>query len=363
MIAMALIKKHFGQDFIFLCMTDRLPTKNLNKLNWIVSSTFSVLLFIFVLAVSRNFYFAFFRFLQSMVFTVVLAFVNVVILSRFVKQKSDKKITVGGLFYLISYSFAIVDFLAMKSLYSLLTGLKWEGDTGNVYEAYALAILATWIINTFFVVLQNLVILQYVRAQGEIENLQLKSNVGEMTNLLLRQQIQPHFLFNALSTIKSLYKENPDQGEEYLVHLANFLRVSVASHQITTTQVRNELNFCLDYLAMQKIRFGSAFSYTIELSENAINTKFLPYFSLQSLMENALKHNELSESDPVKIVVREEDGYLIVENTIHLPKHKEPSTGQGLFNLSERYRLLGEKTVAIQSDDSVFRVKMKMLDK
>jgi two-component system LytT family sensor kinase len=229
--------------------------------------------------------------------------------------------------------------------------------------AYPLAILASWVINTFIVFLQDFVTLQYKQSQGEIENLQLKGNVTEMSNLLLRQQIHPHFLFNALSTIKSLYKKDPPQGEEYLVHLVSFLRASIANHQTKTTLVKNELDFCMNYLKMQKIRFGDAFNYSVEISQQTINHKYLPYFSLQSLVENALKHNDLSELSPVHIIIGEENGYIAVRNTVHLPKYREPSTGQGLSNLSERYRLMGEEDIVISATADFFAVQIKTLDK
>jgi hypothetical protein len=344
-------------------MPGRLPIKNLRKLNWIVSLTFALLFFILALGVFLSIYAALFRFLQSMVFMVVLSFANLAILSRFVKEDQHKETRIGKGFYPLSYLMAILDFLFVKILHSAFTGLKWEGDNGNIYISYGLAILTAWVINTFVIVLQNLVILQYRKAQGEIENLQLKGNVTEMTNLLLRQQIHPHFLFNALSTIKSLYKKNPSQGEEYLIHLVNFLRVSISSHQAKTTLIKNELDFCIDYLKMQKIRFGTAFNYSLELSDQTINTRYLPYFSLQSLVENALKHNDLKEESPVQITIREENGYVVVTNSIHVPKYKEASTGQGLSNLAERYRLLGEEDIVINSDDSFFTVRLKILDR
>jgi sensor histidine kinase YesM len=348
----------------FVFMPGRLPIKNLRKLNWIVSFTFALLFFILSLGVFHgDIYSALLRFLQSMVFMVLLSFANLTILSRFVKEDQNKETRIGKGFYLFSYLVTILDFLFVKILYSKLTGLKWEGEVDNIYVSYSFAILTTWVINTFLIVLQNLVILQYWKAQGVIENLQLKGNVTEMTNLLLRQQIHPHFLFNALSTIKSLYKKNPPQGEEYLIHLVNFLRVSISYHQTKTTLIKNELDFCIDYIKMQKIRFGPAFNYSLELSEQTRNTKYLPYFSLQSLVENALKHNDLTEESPVQITIREENGYVVVTNSIHVPKYKEASTGQGLSNLAERYRLLGEEDIIINSDDSFFTVRLKILDK
>lgn len=346
----------------FMLMQELLPTGNLRKLNWIISFMIGLLFFIFVLAVAHDFYFAFTRSLQALLFTVILCFGNTFLLPRFIRTR-NQEIDIDVKFFIISYLFAILDFLFVKTLYSELTGIKWEGENNTIYFSYGLAILATWVINTFIAVIQNLVVLQYRKSQAQIENLLLKSNISEMSNLLLRQQIHPHFLFNALSTVKSLYKKAPLQGEDYLVHLANFLRASIINRDTNTALVRQELEFCTDYLSMQKIRFGEAFNYNISISNHTADSMYLPYFSLQSLVENALKHNDLNERSPILIQVWEEDGFICVRNNINAPKYKEVTTGQGLSNLAERYRLLGEEEVKIDTADNAFCVRIKMLNK
>ncbi|WP_158275285.1 sensor histidine kinase [Pedobacter sp. HMWF019] len=265
-------------------------------------------------------------------------------------------------FYFCSYLSTVAIWILVKTLYSIVTGFKWEGDGPHIYMAYILGVLAVCIMNTFVLILQNTVILQYKKAQSEIENLQLKANRSETANLLLRQQIHPHFLFNALNTVKSLYKRDFQQGEDYLVHLANFLRVSISNQTTKTTLIKNELEFCLDYLIMQKIRFGTALNYTIDISEQTIQNRYLPFFSLQPLIENALKHNDLTEERPILITIRESDGYLSVSNNLQPKSYKEPSTGQGLSSLAERYHLLGEAEIIITSDQAFFTIKLKTLD-
>lgn len=327
-----------------------------------ISGMIPLLFFIFILAVGHDFYLALFRLLQSLVFTILLSFGNLMLLSFFVTETENREMKIGSYFYLFSYSFAILDFLLVKYLHTLVTGLKWEGSE-NYLSAYALAVIAVSVINLFIITMQQVVFLQHAKSKSQIENLQLKGNVSDMANLLLRQQIQPHFLFNALSMIKSLYKKDPAQAEDYLVHLVNFLRVSVSNRDTKTTTVRNELDFCLDYLTMQKLRFGEAFNYKVEISEQTLNNGYLPYFSLQSLAENALKHNDLTVESPIDLFIKEEAGYLIVENNIRVPRYKEISTGQGLANLSERYRLLGAEDIIISSDGIYFNVKIKLLEK
>jgi LytS/YehU family sensor histidine kinase len=139
--------------------------------------------------------------------------------------------------------------------------------------------------------------------------------------------------------------------------------VSISNHTTKTTLIKNELEFCLDYLKMQKIRFGTAIDYSINIPEETIQSRYLPFFSLQPMVENALKHNDLTEERPILITIKEENGFLLVSNNVQPRSYKETSTGQGLLNLTERYRLLGEEGITIKSDSSFFTVGLKILDK
>lgn len=344
-------------------MQNHIPFKNLIRLNWMLSSMSSILVFIFFLALSDDTLNSLIRLLQFFIFMGLTSFSNLALLRIFPEHKQGLDKYVKLKFYLASYLNTIMMWLLVRFLYSTVTHLRWEGEGKHVLMAYSLGILAVWIFNTLILFLHNMLILQHKKSNGEIENLQLKANLSETANLLLRQQIHPHFLFNALNTIKSLYKTAPQQGEDYLVHLANFLRVSISNHGTKTTLIKNELEFCMDYLKMQKIRFGAALDYSIEISEQTINHLYLPYFSLQPLVENSLKHNDLTAERPILITIKEIEGYIYVSNNLQPRNYKELSTGQGLSNLAERYRLLGDEEIVITSEKSFFIVKMKILHK
>lgn len=344
-------------------MSNDLPLKNLSTLNWMISLLTALLVFLFLLTVTHDIHVLLLRALQVFLFMSIQSFANVFLRRIFMSRNqlgSRYSITV---FYLFSYTGTFIVWLGVRTLYSYATGLKWEGEGEKVLQAYFFATVAIFVLNTLIVVLQNLVILQYNKAKSEIENLQLQANISETANLLLRQQIHPHFLFNALNTIKSLYKQDLQRGEDYLVHLANFLRVSISNHTTKNTLIKNELDFCLDYLKMQKIRFGTALDYSITISEDTVQSKYLPYFSLQPLVENVLKHNDLTEECPILITIVEENGYVLVANNLQPRSYKETSTGQGLSNLAERYRLLGAEEITITSDGSFFTVGIKILNK
>lgn len=344
-------------------MVHNLPIKNLIKLTGIFCLMSSLLLLIISLGTSIEIPNTILRSAEIFLFVGLTSFLNLALFIAFSKKDLylDKK--TSAILYLCSYTGTILIWLFVRVLYSMFTGQPWEGEGAHQVQAYLLAVLCIWLLNTMILLGQNMVILQYRRSQSEIENLQLRANAGDTINLLLRQQIHPHFLFNALNTIKSLYRKDFEKGEEYLIHLADFLRISISNQTTKTCLVKSELEFCLHYLKMQQIRFGSAMEYRIDVSDLVAETYYLPYFSLQPLVENALKHNILTEDNPLLISIKEENGFITVSNNLQLRSRNEDSTGQGLYNLAERYRLMDEEPISIKADDSIFSVRIKLLDK
>jgi two-component system LytT family sensor kinase len=207
------------------------------------------------------------------------------------------------------------------------------------------------------------IIAQQNKTETEIENAQLKLQHSQAEYRLLKQQIHPHFLFNALSILKSLIRSSPDLAEEYLIHLSGFLRAAVSSDKNTTTALSEEVELCLDYLAMQKIRFGESLHYSIDIEPEALRKGALLSFSLLPLVENAIKHNEATIEAPLYIRIGQENDHIKVSNNIQLKRYKESSTGVGLSNLSGRYQLWSGDDVFIREEDQgrTFSVSIKIV--
>jgi len=209
----------------------------------------------------------------------------------------------------------------------------------------------------------NFVILLFYKSRNELEISELKVANFETANQLLRQQIQPHFLFNALNVLKSLIRKYPVTAEEYLVRLSDFLRASITLNNTDTATLSQELKLCEDYMEMQKIRFGNSIDYKVLIPADDPNReKYLPFFSLQSLLENAIKHNQLTEEKPLVIRVKRDGDQIIVENNLQPRKLVENSTGNGLHNLKERYRILSGDDIDIRITDETFSVALKLLE-
>jgi two-component system, LytTR family, sensor kinase len=216
-------------------------------------------------------------------------------------------------------------------------------------------------LNTIILIIQDLILLREKKTRIELENAALKIKNTEATNQQLKQQIHPHFLFNSLNTLKSLINKDPGKAEDYLIMLSDFLRASISSNSPNTVKLKEEIRICIDYLEMQRVRFGEALQYSIDIPDEARNSVFVPAFSLLPLLENSIKHNALTEEQPLYVKVKYENGWIITSNNRQPKTLSEPSTGLGLQNLAERYRILSGDEVKITSSEAMFTISIKAL--
>jgi two-component system LytT family sensor kinase len=265
-----------------------------------------------------------------------------------------------ALLYLIGYLFAIVFFYCTAPL-ELYFSPHQGSDVLTLVEHVEAILLQAAINNSIVIFSYNVAILRHEKETTDLENSRLKAASLESANLLLKQQIHPHFLFNALSMLKSLYKSDLKAGEAYLSHLVNFLRASLADPQSKASRLSDEIRLCNDYLEMQKIRFEDALTCNIDIPEHILSQGFVPSFSIQSLIENAIKHNEATESSPLAIKVFYRDKRIITENNLQLRRYIEARSGKGLINLVERYKLFSGDEVIINQDSATFSVSIKVL--
>jgi two-component system LytT family sensor kinase len=179
----------------------------------------------------------------------------------------------------------------------------------------------------------------------------------------LRNQVHPHFLFNSLNTLKVLVKRDPVKAEGYILKLSQFLRTTLQAEKDDLVTVENDLAIGLNYLEIQSIRFDGGFKVDNKLKLDVSNMGHLPILTFQTLFENILKHNKVSEEDPILIsIYQNKNGYLVVENSTHSNWiNSEDSTGLGLENLRKRFTLKGGEDILIEHTESIFSVKFKAL--
>lgn len=230
------------------------------------------------------------------------------------------------------------------------------------YLRYLIMLMFTISANVIIIMMQNMILLEKRVISAENENAKLKIINIEAVNHRLIQQIHPHFLFNSLSTLKSLIiKGDRIKAASYLVKLSDFLRSSINFNNTGTISLKDELKFSTDYLEMQKVRYGDSLQYSINIPEKEKITGYVPVFSLQLLIENAIKHNTLTLEKPLYIQIGMEKDWIVVINNLQRKIMTDVSTGTGLVNLSERYKLLTGEDIMIRNDDNQFSVSLKTI--
>ncbi len=178
----------------------------------------------------------------------------------------------------------------------------------------------------------------------------------------LKNQLDPHFLFNSLNVLTSLIEENPDNAQKFTTSLSKVYRYVLEQKNKELVTVDEELQFAKTYMSLLKMRFEDSIVFT--MPENASNpeSKVVP-LSLQLLLENAVKHNMVTSSKPLKIRIYEDQGSLIVENNLQPKQIVKKSSGVGLSNIKQRYGLLTNKKVNINKEAHRFAVAIPMLTK
>ena len=176
----------------------------------------------------------------------------------------------------------------------------------------------------------------------------------------LRSQVDPHFLFNALSALQWLIERDPPAAARYTAQLATVYRYLLANRDRDLVQLADELAFvdaCYDLLA---VRFGAALRLT-RPTEGPLDRLLLPPSSLQLLLENAVKHNVFSEREPLDVCMELREDHIEVTNPRRPRADAAEGAGVGLANLGERYRLLVQREVEVVDDGARFAVKLPLV--
>ena len=177
----------------------------------------------------------------------------------------------------------------------------------------------------------------------------------------LKNQIDPHFLFNSLNVLSSLIEENPENAQKFTTSLSKIYRYVLEQKDKELVSVEEELGFAKIYMQLLEMRFENSISY--ELPENTNEDSKVVPLSLQLLLENCIKHNVVSSSKPLHIKISIEDNHLVIENNWQKKEVLSDGKGVGLQNIINRYGLLTERKVKIVQDEKTFKVYLPILTK
>lgn len=176
----------------------------------------------------------------------------------------------------------------------------------------------------------------------------------------LKNQIDPHFLFNSLNVLSSLIEEDPDNAQRFTTSLSKVYRYVLEQKDKELVSVAEELSFAKTYMNLLKMRFENSLQCELPQSLSNPDSYVVP-LSLQLLLENTIKHNVVSPQRPLHIRIYEEDGYLVVQNHLQKKEVLQDRRGVGLQNILSRYAILTSRKVVISDHADHFTVKIPVL--
>lgn len=216
------------------------------------------------------------------------------------------------------------------------------------------------LVNLTFYMFLHMVQQSYQNQQVGIELERIKmDNLGAQYELL-RQQVNPHFLFNSLNTLKYMVETGDQHAGDFILKLSDFYRFTLENRKLDLIRLSEELEILQAYMFLLKARFEEGIDLEIRIA-NEHRASLVPPFTLQLLVENCIKHNVVSLDKPLQISVYSEGDWLVVENGLQRKRTPESSTGVGLENINQRYMHLLDQKIEIQATDTIFRIKLPVV--
>ncbi|MCV9385574.1 sensor histidine kinase [Reichenbachiella ulvae] len=248
-------------------------------------------------------------------------------------------------------NFLIVEYLIGKDFWESLEGGHLKGSITNTV-IIALFISLFFHARGFFISWREMAV-QNERLNTENANSKLET---------LKSQVNPHFLFNSLNALTSLVYDDQQKAVEFIQKLSAVYRYVIHQQGNELVTVEEELDFVKAFVYLNQIRFGKNFGVEITGEENMMEESSLPPLALQMLIENCIKHNEISKACPLHIMILIGSDHIIVKNNINpIQQEKPDSTGLGLKNIKSRYSHLTKTEVEVRKEENEFAVKLPII--
>jgi len=241
----------------------------------------------------------------------------------------------------------------------ILEGESWEQFLATEHALYYLyALLITVVISVIF----HAVYFYKHWQESKVKEQKIIAGTASAKFDALKNQLDPHFLFNSLNVLTSLIEEDPRQAQKFTTSLSKVYRYVLEQKNKDLVTVDEELEFARTYVQLLKMRFEDSIVFEIPESGSNPEARIVP-LSLQLLLENAVKHNMVTASRPLHIKVKETDGMLVVSNNLQEREVVRKGSGVGLLNIQQRYNILTNRQVIINKSATGFEVQLPILTK
>lgn len=303
-----------------------------------------------------------FTFLFTLLYTLCLYFVNAAVFAyldrKFVNNRfSAKRIVLG---FVGSFLASLLVIFLLRILEDVVIERRSfaeyiaNEEPGNYIFA---------IVITFFITLVGYAVGFYkAYKENQIKQQKIIAGTASAQFETLKNQIDPHFLFNSLNVLSSLIEENPESAQKFTTSLSKVYRYVLEQKDKELVSVEEELSFARTYMNLLKMRFENSLFYELPGTLPDAESKVVP-LSLQLLLENTVKHNVVSEQRPLRVRIYIENDYLCIQNDLQKKEVLRDRQGVGLQNIVNRYAIITRRAVLVEENEKTFTVKIPILTK
>lgn len=333
-----------------------------------------ITLFVISFIVSMFFFFAFTseKSLENFIYTILISLVYTVVLGggnwsinsflnkRFPWAEETSKRAVISIISIVIANIILVYFCNYINFVLIQKASTTEEFLAGKYN-----------ITNWFTINIALLISAFLHAKGFMQELKKASKKEVVEQKLiaksanaqfesLKNQLDPHFLFNSLNVLSSLIDENPNQAQKFTASMSKIYRYVLEQKDKELVTVEDEMEFAKTYCDLLKTRFEDSVDFIFDVNKEDYRKYVVP-LSLQLLLENCIKHNFATSSKPLMIRIFSENDILCIENNLQVREQIKESSGIGLSNIVQRYSLLTKRNVFIEKSEDYFKVKLPML--
>lgn len=248
-------------------------------------------------------------------------------------------------------AFVIVQFIMMYMINGILPAEAWQFVKRSI--------IYTFLISLFISLVFTAIGFFKAWRRSVIREAELNSQMMAYKYEALRNQINPHFLFNSFNVLSDLVYDDQAQAVRFIRQLSDLFRYVLDSRDKELVSLEEEMKFLDSYIYLLKTRFGEKLDLKTNLTPNA--SELIVPMTLQLLVENAVKHNEVSERFPLSVEIRRNGDYLEVENTLRKKNVGDDSKNTGLKNISQQYSFFTEREIEITHNETNFLVRIPLI--
>ena len=276
----------------------------------------------------------------------------------YAKYKQSKRVYYIVVYYVVAIFVIIFWVIVSDNNFRIVKSNDIGATLDRIFLIPTIIVFTPYFLCT--IILTHLYFLSLVNKQEKLY-LQQESLESQLNYQQLKNQISPHFLFNNINVLTSLIEENPKKAVGFSESLSNIYRYFLEQEKEDIIILNKEIDFAKDYLELYQTRFETGLSYAININ-NVAKNKYVVSTTLQQVLENVIKHNEISKENAVAITIETENDYLVISNNINPKISEVKSGGNGLENIKKRYAYFSDAKVEIIQNEINFTIKLPLLD-